>query len=245
MAAMDLEMTGTMMDLEERRAQPCAVDGCHNGSCFYCSGHKMKDIEDMLSCWMNVCECDLEGHKTLSQLQESLQVALSLRNREEAFLLLRDYVNNNGGDWHEYLFWDEKRYTRNLIFRSEVFEVVLICWNEGQQSPIHDSSGSDCFMGILQGSAEETHYHIDRVKEDPTECPELRKGETTHLHEGEVSYISDDIALHRIRPMNGRAVTLHVYSPPITSMGVYLQDVNRISHPRTTYHTVNKQKATL
>jgi len=216
--------------------------------CNYCAGHKMKDVEDMLNCWMNTCECELEpAVKSLEQLRQILEEPLRVNNREEVASLLRDYLHNNSGDWNEYLLWDEKHYTRNLIFRNDLFEVVLICWNAGQQSPIHDSNGSECYMGVLQGTAEETHYHIDQrsFKEDPTECPDLRKGETHHYREGDISYISDDIALHRIRPVNGQAVSLHVFSPPLTSTGVYLQDLNRVSHPRTTYHSVNKQKAGL
>ena len=34
-------------------------------------------------------------------------------------------------------------YQRNVIKRSEFYELVAICWIPGQQTPIHDHAGSD------------------------------------------------------------------------------------------------------
>jgi len=186
--------------------------------------------------------CEPNDNKNLTQLTQLITEALGHGQKEQVLVMLRDYVNNNGGDWREYCFWDEKRYTRNLVFKNDLYEMIIICWNEGQQSPIHDHSASDCFMAFVQGAAEETYYYIERWKEDPTECPDLRRGDSHQFSEGEVSYIADDLGLHRIRPVNGRAVSLHIYSPPITSCSVFLQDLNRVSNPRSTYYTVNKQR---
>ena len=36
-----------------------------------------------------------------------------------------------------YLFWDSARYTRNLIYRDQFFEVLALCWRVGQKTPIH------------------------------------------------------------------------------------------------------------
>jgi hypothetical protein len=37
-------------------------------------------------------------------------------------------------------------YTRNLIYKSDLFEVSAICWDVGQQSLPHDHCGSLCWM---------------------------------------------------------------------------------------------------
>lgn len=187
-------------------------------------------------------QCEPNDNKSMTQLFELLTIALQNKQKDDVLILLRDYVNNNNGDWREYLFWDDKRYTRNLVMKNDVFEMLVLCWNEGQQSPIHDHNGSDCWVAFLDGAAEETYYYIEREKEDPTECPDLRRGDTHTFGEGEVSYISDELALHRLRPVKGRAVSLHIYSPPITMSTVYLQDLNRVTRPRSTYYSVNKQR---
>lgn len=43
-------------------------------------------------------------------------------------------------EWRKYAFFDgEKNYTRNLIATDdETFTLLLLCWNAGRESPIHD-----------------------------------------------------------------------------------------------------------
>ena len=35
---------------------------------------------------------------------------------------------------------------------------MIICWNEGQSSTIHDHADSHCFMKVLKGSLNEIKY---------------------------------------------------------------------------------------
>ena len=37
-----------------------------------------------------------------------------------------------------YLFWEPTHYTRNLIYKCPLFELMAICWDVGQVSPIHN-----------------------------------------------------------------------------------------------------------
>ena len=37
-----------------------------------------------------------------------------------------------------YLFFSPANYTRNLVFKNELFEVIAICWEIGQVSRIHN-----------------------------------------------------------------------------------------------------------
>ena len=57
-----------------------------------------------------------------------------------------------------YLVWKPDRYTRSLIYRNEVFEVIVLCWNVGQGSPVHDHAGQRCWMTLPQGRLEITNY---------------------------------------------------------------------------------------
>ena len=44
------------------------------------------------------------------------------------------------GEWRKYALFDSsKHYTRNLIATDdETFTLLLLCWNPGKESPIHD-----------------------------------------------------------------------------------------------------------
>ena len=37
---------------------------------------------------------------------------------------------------------------------------MLLCWEKGQKSPIHDHSGSNCWVKVLDGQVEESLYDL-------------------------------------------------------------------------------------
>jgi len=37
-----------------------------------------------------------------------------------------------------YLLWDRQHYTRNLIDKTSLYELIAICWDIGQGSSIHN-----------------------------------------------------------------------------------------------------------
>lgn len=52
-----------------------------------------------------------------------------------------------------------KRYTRNLVDAGNGrFNLMILCWNEGQSSTIHDHADSHCFMKVLKGGLTEIKY---------------------------------------------------------------------------------------
>jgi cysteine dioxygenase len=48
-------------------------------------------------------------------------------------------------------------YTRNLVHRGNgKFNLILVMWDSGNpRSPIHDHSGSHCFVKVLDGTMRE------------------------------------------------------------------------------------------
>ena len=52
-----------------------------------------------------------------------------------------------------YLFYAKSHYTRNLIYKCELFEVLAICWNVGQVSRIHNHRDQNCWMVTPIGRA--------------------------------------------------------------------------------------------
>ena len=53
-------------------------------------------------------------------------------------------------DWRRYAHFADDHYTRNLVIRTEVFDLMLLCWDRGQQSPIHNHEGQRCWMAVLE-----------------------------------------------------------------------------------------------
>jgi hypothetical protein len=77
----------------------------------------------------------------MDQLLKDLTIAFeaNLPNKKETVKqLLWAYQSSGEEDWKEYMFWNKHKYARNLIEITPQFEAILLCWNEGQESPIHD-----------------------------------------------------------------------------------------------------------
>ena len=45
-----------------------------------------------------------------------------------------------------YLFWNAQHYTRNLIDKTELYELLSLCWEPGMKSSIHNHKGQNCWM---------------------------------------------------------------------------------------------------
>lgn len=128
-------------------------------------------------------------------------------------------------EWKEYALEEPSRgYTRNGIDNiNDKANLLLLVWNPGKGSCIHDHADAHCIMKILKGTLCETLYdwpsqsdnEDEERYEDSPNGPMKIIRETT-LTEQKVAYMSDKLGLHRIRNPSGSevAVSLHLYTPP-------------------------------
>jgi cysteine dioxygenase len=118
-------------------------------------------------------------------------------------------------------------YTRNLVRSGECYQVLALCWKNGQRSPIHDHRGSSCGVRVLRGTATETRFAF---------APNglVKALGSRDLMPGEVCASQDDDMhqLSNLQAGDADLVTLHVYSPPLKWMGTYsLFDAQRGLEP--------------
>lgn len=147
--------------------------------------------------------------------------------------LLGDYAND-ADDWTSFAFFRAEHYTRNLVERNEHFELLILCWDVGQESPIHDHEGQDCWMGVLDGRLEELRY--DTPAEGERGPLPVRSAAT--FGRGEVAFIRDDIGLHLVRGDGGRrAASLHLYAAPFDACNIYCPNTGEITRKQLSYHS--------
>jgi cysteine dioxygenase len=148
--------------------------------------------------------------------------------------ILSEYAREHA-DWRDFALFDSATYTRNLIARNTWFEMLLLCWNKGQSSPIHNHAGQNCWMAVLEGEIEEQQF--DSPSAGRRECS--LKGASKVFAPGKVAFINDDIALHRVSPRaGGVGVSLHVYSRPIDVCNVYDESTGSVISRSLSYHSV-------
>ncbi len=142
-------------------------------------------------------------------------------------------------DWGKFAHFSPACYTRNLVARTNVFEMLVLCWSPGQQSPIHDHASQRCWMAILDGTIEEVQYEMPRVPAKLVETGRKAFGR------GKVAYVDDEIGLHAVRPSNGAAgVSLHLYSRPIDMCRIYDELTGAVLERTMLYHSVDGVPAT-
>jgi predicted metal-dependent enzyme (double-stranded beta helix superfamily) len=105
-----------------------------------------------------------------------------------------------------------ERYLRHPILLWDDWEVMLIAWQSGQITPIHDHRGVLGGMVVLSGALVEERFAT------PIGRPEIT--DNRNRPEGDLSDIGPAV-LHRLTGLTSRAVSLHVYRPPLRSMGIW------------------------
>src|SRR3989440_12451137 len=60
----------------------------------------------------------------------------------------------------QYLTWDRQHYTRNLIDKTPLYELVAICWEVGQASSVHNHRDENCWMSVPIGKLEVENFHL-------------------------------------------------------------------------------------
>ncbi|MGM0479218.1 MAG: cysteine dioxygenase [Bacteroidota bacterium] len=128
--------------------------------------------------------------------------------------------------------WSEEGYTRNCVARTDDYELLLLCWDQQAETPIHGHGGQDCWVYQIEGTVEEI-----RVKED--ENDELQETHRMDLAPGKISYMNDDMGYHKIRnPFRQRAMTLHIYAKPIDACKVFDPENEAFEVKEMEYDTV-------
>eukprot|EP00049_Salpingoeca_infusionum_P005906 m.98885 g.98885 ORF g.98885 m.98885 type:complete len:255 (+) comp13129_c0_seq2:304-1068(+) len=126
-----------------------------------------------------------------------------------------DSYKSDVEDWKRFAHFNQHSYTRNLVDDGNgKYNIMLLCWDVGQASSIHDHAGSHCFMKILNGELTQQLYDTpDKI--ESAHAPLQLNAESCHSVD-DVLYISDKIGTHRVANTShsATAVSMHIYSPP-------------------------------
>ncbi|TVQ61919.1 MAG: hypothetical protein EA379_05765 [Phycisphaerales bacterium] len=112
----------------------------------------------------------------------------------------------------------DKAYARNLVCESRWHQLYVMCWRPGQASSVHDHRGSACAFRVLTGECTEVRFE----RED---AGVVRPVSSVVYETGFVCATEDD-DIHMIanRSASENLVTLHCYSPALTTWNEYETD---------------------
>jgi cysteine dioxygenase len=129
----------------------------------------------------------------------------------------------SGDSLAPYLNWDRQHYTRNLIDRTPLYELMAICWEVGQASSVHNHRDQNCWMAVPIGRLQVENFHLVDQDLQKGRC-RLEPSNTVELNISHPCAVDPADPVHRVlnpRVFNQRAVSLHVYSRPFDTCVVY------------------------
>jgi len=137
-----------------------------------------------------------------------------------------EYLRGNRVDpvsLNPFLFWNSQHYTRNLIDKTDLYELLAICWEVGMRSSIHNHKGQNCWMAAPIGRLAVQNYRVLAEDVAAHSCNIVPTDEV-HITVDKPVAVDPLNPVHDVRnprEWNQRAVSLHVYSRPFDSCVVY------------------------
>lgn len=138
-----------------------------------------------------------------------------------------------------YLTWDRQHYTRNLIDRTQLYELMAICWETGQSSSVHNHRDQNCWMTVPIGRLQVENFHL--VEQDLLAGrSRVEPLNTVEMNIAHPCAVDPADPVHRVvnpREFNQRAVSLHVYSRPFDTCVVYSPEQGTCGEIRLHFNT--------
>jgi cysteine dioxygenase len=125
-----------------------------------------------------------------------------------------------------YLFYAKSHYTRNLIYKCNLFEVMAICWDIGQVSRIHNHRDQNCWMVTPIGRLRVQNFRVDHRDAAQATC-HLVPSEAYDMDAEHPAVVQPEEPVHQVLNLpefGQRSTSIHIYSYPYSSCEVYSID---------------------
>ena len=126
----------------------------------------------------------------------------------------------------KYLFFSKGNYTRNLIFKNEIFECMAICWEVGQASRIHNHRDQNCWMSAPIGRLRVQNFRVNERDAALGTC-HILPTDIYDMDAAHPAYVNPLEPVHQVLNLpefKQRAVSIHVYSKPFETCEVYQRE---------------------
>lgn len=154
-----------------------------------------------------------------------------------------------------YAAWSDERYTRHLIYRDELFEILMLCWRPGQRTPVHTHNGQLGWATVALGELEVVNYQwhgCDRPENQNVvgiDC--LSGGQKVDVRPiggarapvgGPVATVTKNQSIHQIScppDVTENSASIHIYSRPIDSCVAFDLEHHRCARRVLRYDTID------
>nr|WP_321231837.1 cysteine dioxygenase family protein [uncultured Psychroserpens sp.] len=165
--------------------------------------------------------------------QENIQklIAILSQSSTEDYNTILNNFDFSSINFTPYESWSKKRYTRNCMYKDTDFELILLCWDQGQETAIHGHDGEDCWVYLLEGMLEEVYYTVDNDSY-------LREERSEKILPNKFSFMNDKIGFHKLKnTFRGKSISLHLYAKPIENCVSFDESSQQFIQRKLSYDT--------
>jgi len=126
----------------------------------------------------------------------------------------------------KFCFFSKGSYTRNLIFKNEIFECMAICWEVGQASRVHNHRDQNCWMSAPIGKLRVQNFNVADKNAGLGTC-HLEPTDIYDMDATHPAYVNPLEPVHQVLNLpefNQRAVSVHIYSKPFDTCEIYQRE---------------------
>ncbi len=137
--------------------------------------------------------------------------------------------------WSSLCNFSEERYTRNCLSCCDEYELLLMCWNKDQHSPIHSYQSQESWFKVIKGELTIESFRVD------SEGQSAAITNSIVIKEGEYTYLNDNMGFHRITNTGGgETVSLHLNVDRIKEWKVFNPEAKSINKQTPSYDSVSE-----
>jgi cysteine dioxygenase len=148
-----------------------------------------------------------------------------------------------------YIKFNDRTYARNLIYKNDRFEALLLCWQPGQHSPVHRHVNQLGWATVVSGQLVITNYvklrssikenTVPDVNWSPVNSIYLKPGHATTVLPGDtIVEVTRPETIHKAENpafTGAQTVSLHIYSEPTDVTVIYDVENHRCRTVRMGY----------
>ncbi len=141
----------------------------------------------------------------------------------------------------KYLFWSDNFYTRNLVYKDERFEMMIICWEKGQASRIHNHNDQKCWMMVPIGRLRGQNFAVVEMDAQRGYC-KLSETNMFDLSDCLAAKVDLEEPVHQVINMpefDERAASIHIYSKPYDKCLSYCRDTDTFKEVDLFYTSID------
>ena len=159
--------------------------------------------------------CNQTQPGSLAELVAALEAQTTHPSLEHLYNLL-ERASITEEELHPYISFKAGNYARHRVFRNAWVEMLVLCWQPGHRTPIHDHNGSHGAVLVQQGVVWETIFTFDEVKglAYKSSC-EYGTGLITGAEVPDIHQLGNpDVSEQNL-------ITIHIYAPPLGVLHTY------------------------